>query len=132
MYIKARNRTENCGIQVGGLSIGGRFMLRIPLIMGLWLLGGLTLLAGTVVAAPLAGKRPNIILLMTDDQGKGDLSCLGNPDLKTQHLDRLHSLSTRFVDFHVSPTCAPRRAALLGGRHEFRSGVTHTINERER
>lgn len=80
----------------------------------------------------LAGRRPNIILVMTDDQGKGDLSCLGNPDMKTPALDRLYELSTRFTDFHVSPTCAPTRSAIMSGRHEFRNGVTHTIRERER
>lgn len=76
--------------------------------------------------------QPNIILVMTDDQGYGELSCHGNPILKTPHLDRLHSQSVRFTDFQVSPTCAPTRSALLTGRHEFRSGVTHTIQERER
>ena len=80
----------------------------------------------------LAGSRPNIILVMTDDQGKGDLSCLGNRVLKTPNLDRLYGLSTRFTDFHVSPTCAPTRSAIMSGRHEFRNGVTHTIKERER
>ena len=76
--------------------------------------------------------RPNIIFILTDDQGYGDLSCHGNPVLETPNLDRLHGESARFTDFHVSPTCAPTRAALLTGRHEFRSGVTHTISERER
>lgn len=76
--------------------------------------------------------RPNIILILTDDQGYGDLSCHGNPVLKTPHLDQLSSEGVRFTNFHVSPTCAPTRAALLTGRHEFKSGVTHTINERER
>jgi arylsulfatase len=76
--------------------------------------------------------RPNIILIITDDQGYGDLSCHGNPVLKTPNLDALHAASVRFTRFHVSPTCAPTRCALLTGRHEFRSGVTHTINERER
>lgn len=80
----------------------------------------------------LAGSRPNIILVMTDDQGMGDLSCLGNRVLRTPHLDRFYELSTRLTDFHVSPTCAPTRSALMSGRHEFRNGVTHTINERER
>lgn len=80
----------------------------------------------------LTGARPNIILVMTDDQGKGDLSCLGNDVLKTPNLDRLHGLSTRFTDFHVSPTCAPTRSSIMSGRHEFRNGVTHTILERER
>jgi arylsulfatase A-like enzyme len=80
----------------------------------------------------LKGSRPNIVLVMTDDQGMGDLSCLGNKVLRTPHLDRFHAISTRFTEFHVSPTCAPTRAALLSGRHEFRNGVTHTILERER
>jgi len=69
---------------------------------------------------------------MTDDHGYGELSCHGNRILKTPNLDRLHSQSTRFTAFHVSPTCAPTRSALLTGRHEFKNGVTHTILERER
>lgn len=77
-------------------------------------------------------RRPNIVLLMTDDQGYGDLSCNGNPILKTPNLDRLHDEGVRFTDFHVSPTCSPTRASIMTGRHEFRSGVTHTILERER
>ena len=71
-------------------------------------------LAGICFAAeskPLSGSRPNIILILTDDQGMGDLSCTGNPYLKTPHLDRLHAKSTRFTDFQVSPTCSPTRAA---------------------
>lgn len=83
-------------------------------------------------AQDLAGKRPNILFILTDDQGYGDLSCHGNPILKTPNLDRLHDEAVRFTDFHVSPTCAPTRSALLTGRHEFRNGITHTINERER
>jgi arylsulfatase A-like enzyme len=83
-------------------------------------------------AGPLAGRKPNIIFILTDDQGYGDLSCHGNPILKTPHIDRLHTEGVRFRNFQVSPTCAPTRAALLTGRHEFRNGVTHTINERER
>jgi arylsulfatase len=80
----------------------------------------------------LTGSRPNIVLLITDDQGYGELACHGNPIIKTPNLDRLHAESIRFTAFHVSPTCAPTRAALLTGRHEFRSGVTHTILQRER
>ncbi|MEO6181780.1 MAG: arylsulfatase [Verrucomicrobiota bacterium] len=77
-------------------------------------------------------SRPNIVLVMTDDQGYGDLGFTGNPILKTPHIDGFARESVRFTDFHVSPTCAPTRAALMTGRHEFRSGVTHTIFERER
>jgi arylsulfatase A-like enzyme len=83
-------------------------------------------------ADSISGRRPNIIFILTDDQGYGDLSCHGNPVLKTPNIDRLHAEGVRFTDFHVSPTCAPTRAALLTGRHEFKNGVTHTVLERER
>src|SRR5688572_15008083 len=79
-----------------------------------------------------AAQRPNIIVVITDDQGYGDLGCHGNPVLKTPHIDAFYRQSVRFTDFNVSPTCAPTRAALLTGRHEFKNGVTHTIFERER
>jgi len=82
--------------------------------------------------ADLDTRRPNIIYVMTDDQGYGDIAALGNPVLATPNLDRMHRESVRLTEFHVSPTCAPTRAALLTGRHEFRSGVTHTVCERER
>lgn len=92
-----------------------------------------TLLAGMVSGeASLVGRRPNIVLVLTDDQGYGDLSSHGHPLLRTPNLDRLHHEGVRFTDFHVSPTCSPTRSALLTGRHEFRNGVTHTILERER
>ena len=76
--------------------------------------------------------RPNIIVMLTDDQGYGDFFCTGNPILKTPQMDRLHDEGVRFTDFHVGPTCSPTRSALLSGRHEFKNGVTHTILERER
>jgi len=103
--------------------------------------GQLTLLAALLAwwsvvpvqaANPLAGRRPNIVFVLTDDQGYGDLSCHGHPILQTPHIDRIHAEGVRFTDFHVSPTCAPTRSALLTGRHEFKNGVTHTILERER
>ena len=74
-----------------------------------------------------AGASPNIIVVVTDDQGYGDLSCHGNPHLKTPHLDALRDESTSLDRFFVSPTCAPSRAALLTGKHEFAVGVSHTI-----
>lgn len=85
----------------------------------------------SVLAAEPA-KRPNIILVMTDDQGYGDLACHGNPIIKTPHLDAFYKEAVRFTDYHVSPTCSPTRSSLLTGRHEFKNGITHTINERER
>jgi arylsulfatase len=77
-------------------------------------------------------KKPNVIIVITDDQGYGEVACHGNKVIKTPSLDKLHAESVRLTAFHVSPTCAPTRASLMTGRHEFRSGVTHTINERER
>lgn len=88
--------------------------------------------ADRALAQSLAGKEPNIVFILTDDQGYGDLSAHGNPIVKTPNMDRLHREGVRFTDFHVSPTCAPTRSALLTGRHEFKNGITHTILERER
>ena len=78
-----------------------------------------------------ARTLPNIIFILTDDQGYGDLGRHGHPLLKTPHLDRLHDESVRFDNFYVSPSCSPTRAALLTGVHEFRNGVTHTQQPRE-
>ena len=85
-----------------------------------------------LVAFSAAPERPNILFILTYDQGYGDFSAHENPILKTPHLDALHAQSVRFTDFHVSPTCSPTRSALFTGRHEFKNGVTHTILERER
>lgn len=98
----------------------------------LLLLAALFLPATALHAQSLAGKRPNILFLFTDDQGYGDVSAHGNPVLKTPTLDKLHREGVRFTDFQVSPTCSPTRSALMTGRHEFKNGVTHTILERER
>ena len=92
----------------------------------------LALVATFMPLAAIAADPPNIILVMPDDMGWGDIAAHGNPLIKTPNLDRLHGESVRFTDFHVSPTCAPTRSALLTGRHEFKNGVTHTILERER
>jgi arylsulfatase A-like enzyme len=83
-------------------------------------------------SAAIAGKHPNIIFFLTDDQGYGDISAHGNPILKTPNMDRIRAEGVRFTDFHVSPTCSPTRSALFTGRHEFKNGITHTILERER
>ena len=85
-----------------------------------------------VDAADLAGSKPNIILIITDDQGYGPVAAHGHPWIKTPNLDALHATSTRFTRMLVSPTCSPTRAALMSGRHPMKNGVTHTILERER
>ncbi len=75
-------------------------------------------------------KHPNVILIMTDDQGYGDLGLHGNDKINTPHLDRLGRNSVRLTDFHVNPTCAPTRAALLSGKYAHRVGVWNTIMSR--
>src|SRR6266576_470095 len=60
-----------------------------------------------------SARKPNVVVLITDDQGYGDLACHGNPILKTPHLDKLHGESVRLTSFHVDPTCSPTRAALM-------------------
>ncbi len=69
-------------------------------------------------------SRPNIIFVLTDDQGYGDLACLGNPILKTPVLDRLHADSVRLTDFHVAPMCTPTRGELMTGQDALRNGAT--------
>jgi len=75
-------------------------------------------------------RPPNVILIITDDQGYGEISAHGHPLLKTPNMDRLHAESIRMTDFHVEPTCSPTRAGLLTGRYSTRTGVWHTINGR--
>ncbi len=91
------------------------------------LLGGPGVRAGSTRPSR---RRPNVLLIMTDDQGYGDLSCHGHPVLKTPHLDRLHAESVRFTNFHVNPFCAPTRAALMTGKLSDRVGVRRTLNMR--
>ena len=90
------------------------------------------LLAASLALPALAAapRRPNIILVITDDQGFPDLGVHGNPHLKTPHLDRLASESVRFSNFCVSPLCAPTRASLLTGRYYYRTGITDTYKGR--
>lgn len=76
-------------------------------------------------------KTPNVILIMSDDQGYGDLGCHGNDVIQTPNLDILHDESIRFTNFHVNPTSSPTRAALLTGRYSRRTGVWHTVMGRE-
>ena len=67
----------------------------------------LLLLACTLQQGLLAADQPNVVIVITDDQGYGDLSCHGNPVLKTPQLDKLYADSVRLKDYHVAPTCSP-------------------------
>ena len=88
-------------------------------------------------ALPLAvrcgggSQRPNILLIMTDDQGWGDVGSHANPHLETPNLDRLAAAGARFERFYVDPVCAPTRASLLTGRYAARTGVHGVTRGRE-
>ncbi len=86
--------------------------------------------ASTPPAQQYTQSKPNILIILTDDQGFSDLGFYGNPSLETSHLDALARESVRLEDFLASPTCSPTRAALMTGQHEFKVGITHTISGR--
>ena len=90
------------------------------------------LFAGAMVACHAAedsdaNEGPNVIVVLIDDQGYGDIGLHGNPVLETPNIDDLGRESVRLTDFHVDPTCSPTRAALLTGKYSRRVGVWHTI-----
>jgi arylsulfatase A-like enzyme len=71
--------------------------------------------------------RPNVLLILVDDMGHGDLGVHGNPIIKTPNLDRFARRSLRMKYFYVSPVCAPTRASLLTGRYNYRTGAIDTF-----
>lgn len=71
---------------------------------------------------------PNIILIITDDQGYGDFGFTGNPHISTPTLDQLAQESVEFTNFYVSPVCAPTRSSLMTGRYSLRTGIRDTYN----
>ena len=77
-----------------------------------------------------AAERPNVIVMMTDDQGYGDFSRHGNPILKTPNMDRLAEQSIRLTDFHVAPSCTPTRGQLLSGLDALRNGASSPTGQR--
>ncbi len=99
----------------------GRLLFTVPVIGSLLL----------VTPRPARGdigepKRPNVLLIITDDQGYGDLGFHGNPRIRTPNLDRFARESVRLKTFCVSPVCSPTRASLLTGRYNYRTGVVDT------
>ncbi|MFC2090517.1 arylsulfatase [Bacteroidota bacterium] len=75
-------------------------------------------------------QAPNVVIVITDDQGYGDLTFTGNPAIKTSSIDDLRTQGTLLNNFHVDPTCAPTRSALMTGRYSDRVGVWHTVQGR--
>jgi arylsulfatase A-like enzyme len=86
-----------------------------------------SLLSVLVVSATAAQRPPNVVFVLTDDQGYGDMSCNGNKMIRTPNMDAFYRESVRLTNYHVDPTCSPTRSALLTGRYSTRVGVWHTI-----
>ncbi|MBN1584360.1 MAG: arylsulfatase [Anaerolineae bacterium] len=80
--------------------------------------------------ASWVSKKPNVVFVLTDDQGYGELGCHGNRIIDTPNMDALHGESIRLTDYHVGPTCAPTRAGLITGHYHNSTGVWHTIGGR--
>ena len=90
-------------------------------------------LTASAAPAPAAGPaRPNVLIVLTDDQGLGDFSSTGNPVLKTPNLDAFARESVRLTDFHVAPMCTPTRGQLLTGLAALRNGATSVTAGRDR
>lgn len=100
------------------------FSLRMSVVVGV--VAAVT----TPLAEAFQNGRPNIIIVMTDDQGYPDMSCHGHPLVDTPNMDELSAQSVRFTGFHVDPFCSPTRAALMTGRMSGRTGVTATFGPR--
>ena len=81
---------------------------------------------GMAIHVAAASTRPNIVLIVTDDQGWWDLGSHGNKDIETPNLDRLASEGVELTRFYVQPVCAPTRAGLMTGRHYLRTGLYNT------
>jgi len=76
--------------------------------------------------APAAAPQPNVLIILTDDQGFGELGATGNPIVRTPHMDRLAKQGVALMNFNVMPVCSPTRACLMTGRYYYRTGVTDT------
>ncbi len=79
----------------------------------------------------VAQSRPNVIVILTDDQGIANLSCLGNEYIETPHIDKLYEESVRMTNFHVSPLSTPTRSAIISGRYPIRNGAWATFKGRD-
>ncbi|MFO7826908.1 MAG: sulfatase-like hydrolase/transferase, partial [Cyclobacterium sp.] len=100
--------------------------LSIPAIPLTVLLSATVVLGGNSHLSQ-AAQKPNVIVIITDDQGYGDLGYHGNEIIKTPAMDQFFRESVRATNFHVSPTCTPTRGALMTGRYTNRVGTWHTI-----
>jgi arylsulfatase B len=87
----------------------------------------MALMAAGIVTTAVADQRPNLLLIVADDMGYGELGCQGNPQIPTPHIDSLAKNGVRFTSGYVTaPICSPSRAGLLTGRYQTRFG--HEFN----
>lgn len=96
-------------------------MQRLMIVVGI-----VAMFAALASGADAPARRPNVILIMTDDQGWGDFGFHGNAKIHTPHLDRLARESVELTQFYVSPVCSPTRASLMTGRYNYRTGAIDT------
>ena len=91
------------------------------------LLAGLFAIVGAIASAPLvrpADARPNIVFILVDDMGYGDIGCMGAKDIRTPHIDRIAAEGVKFADFYANaPVCTPTRAGFMTGRWQQRFGL---------
>ena len=92
------------------------------------LIGIFYLLSNSLLTFAQDKAHPNVIIILTDDQGYGDLGVTGNPNVRTPAIDKFAAQSFRFNNFYVSPVCAPTRSSLMTGRYSLRTGVHDTYN----
>lgn len=97
-------------------------------VIGLWMI----CVACLGFADGLSAERPNIVFILTDDQGYGDLGCYGATDIKTPHIDSLAEQGIRFDSFYVHNRCSPTRAAFMTGCHAQRVDMGKVIYRRDR
>ncbi len=92
----------------------------------------LTVLVFMLISATWAMAQPNVVVILADDQGWGDLSIQGNTNLSTPHVDQLAADGARLQHFFVAPVCSPTRAEFLTGRYSQRPGVSYIDHGQER
>jgi arylsulfatase A-like enzyme len=101
------------------------------------MVASITVWVSAAAAQSAAAGKPNVVLIITDDVGYGDLGSYGAPDVKTPNIDRLAREGTRLTDFYAAPSCSPTRTALISGRYYQRAGIERPLghgasNDRER
>jgi len=100
-------------------------MRRIAIMLGIVVAGalGLPTMMAADVGAQTAGRPPNFIIILADDQGYGDLGSYGHPTIRTPNIDRMAAEGQRWTSFYAAPVCTPSRAQLLTGRLAVRTGL---------